>query len=139
MNTKYEQLMEQADIPDIVLNEEEIEQAIFAVINQERINNDVKELEWGKHLYDKCRFNSRQMAESGKYQYVEETGTTGDIFMATKYKTIDQVADATLTIWKNNEYRYKYQIINDQHIYGAVGAQRAGDTYYITFLVSIYK
>ena len=139
LNTKYEQLLEQEDVQDIVFDEEEIEQVIFTLINQERTNNDVEELDWGKHLYDKCKLNSREMAERGKFQYPEETGTTGEVFMATKYKSIDQLADATLTIWKNNEYRYKYQIINEQHIYGAVGVERAGDTYYITYLVSIYK
>ena len=139
LNTQYEQLMEQADVPDTVLNEKELEQAIFALINRERTDNDMKELEWGKHLYDKCKFNSREMAEKGQFQYPEETGTTGEVFMATKYNTIDQLADATLTIWTNNEYRYKYQIINKQHPYGAVGAERAGDTYFITYLVSIYR
>lgn len=156
LNTKYEQLKGQNDARNeefeelkrqydmiiqgnIVFNEEEIDQAIFTLINQERKNNGVDELEWGIYLYEKCRQNSREMAERGEFHYYEGSFISQAVFMATKYGTIDQIADAALIIWTNNDYRYRYGIINEHHIYGAVGTYKFGDTYYITYMASIYK
>ncbi|MFC1847505.1 CAP domain-containing protein [Chloroflexota bacterium] len=156
LNTKYEQLKGQNDALDrefeelkrqydviiqgnILLNEEEIDQAIFTLINQERMNNGVDELEWGTYLNERCKQNSRKMAETGRLQYDEEPFVTQEVFWATRYGTIDQIAKAALTIWTNNDYRYNYSIINKGHIYGAVGTYKFGDVYYITYLASIYK
>ncbi|MFC2025332.1 CAP domain-containing protein [Chloroflexota bacterium] len=142
LNAKYEQLKRQYDMivqGNIVFNEEEIDQAIFALINQERKNNGVDELEWGINLYERCMRNSREMAESGKFQYDEGTFISQENFWATKYGTIDQIADATLITWKNNDSRYRSNIINKVHIYGAVGTYKLGDIYYITYMVSILR
>ncbi|MFC1933727.1 CAP domain-containing protein [Chloroflexota bacterium] len=156
LNTKYEQLKGQNDARNeeveelkrqydmiaqgnIVLNEEEIEQAIFTLINQERKNNGVDELEWGTNLYDMCRQNSREMAERGELKYYEGSFLWQELFRATKYGTIDQIASATLTIWTSNDYQYRYGILNERPIYGAVGTYKFGDIYYITYIASIYR
>ena len=141
-NEEFEELKRQYDMiiqGNTALNEEEIDQAIFTLINQERKNNDVDELEWGIYLYAKCRQNSREMAERGEFQYYEGAFIWQEVFMATKYGTIDQIADAALTIWTNNDYRYRYGIISKSYTYGAVGTYKLGDTYYITYMASIYK
>ncbi len=156
LNTKYEQLKGQNDARNeefeelkrqydmiiqgnIAFNEEKIDQAIFTLINQERKNNGVDELEWGIELYKKCSQNSREMAERGELRYYESSFIRQEVFMAIKYGTIDQIANAALIIWKISDYRYRYGIINKHHIYGAVGTYKFGDIYYITYMASIYR
>ncbi|MFC1965353.1 CAP domain-containing protein [Chloroflexota bacterium] len=143
LQSQFEELQSQYDIiirGNIVFNEEEIEQAIFTLINQERKNNGVDELEWGINLYKLCRQNSREMAEIGELKsYEGGSYIWQELFRATKYGTIDQIANATLVIWRSNDYRYRYGIINKKDIYGAVGTYNSGDIYYITYMTSIYR
>lgn len=140
LNTKYEQLKGQYDnvaLGSVVLNEDEINQAIFTLINRERKNNGLAELKWGAKLYGKCLQNSSDMAKTGELKYYEESlYIAQEVFMAAKYGTEEQLADAALVIWKNNDFRYRHNIIVGTHIYGAVGTYIASDIYYVTFMSS---
>jgi len=142
LNKEHEELKSQYDI--IVqgtanLTEEGINQAIFELINQERENNGVDELIWGKNLYRLAEQNSRKMAEEGKYQYSDASTIWQQVFMATRYGTLYQLANAVLITWKSNDYRYRYHIINPLAIYGAVATKKLGEVYYITYIASVYK
>ena len=142
LNKEFEELKKQYDIivqGTAVFSEEEIDQAIFKLINQERKNNGVDELVWGVNLYKVAKQNSREMAEKGEYQYSSSGAIWQEIFMAARYGTVDQIANAALIIWKNNDYRYIYNIINTQAIYGAVATYKSGEVYYITYVASIFR
>ncbi len=142
LNKEFEELKRQYDIivqGTAVFSEEEIDQAIFELINQERKNNDVDELAWGINLYKVAKQNSREMAEQGEYQYSTSGAVWQEVFMAAKYGTIDQIANGALITWKNNDYRYRYNIINPQSIYGAVATYKLGEVYYITYVASIFR
>jgi uncharacterized protein YkwD len=142
LNSKFEELQRQYNIVvqgTAVFNEGDIDQAIFALINQERKNNDVAELVWGVNLYSQAKQNSREMAENGEYQYAYGAAAWQEVFSATRYGTIDQIANGALVTWKNNDYRYRYNIINPQSIYGAVATYKSGEVYYITYLASVFR
>lgn len=142
LNKEFEELKRQYDIivqGTAVFSEEEIDQAIFELINQERINSGVDELVWGINLYKVARSNSRAMAEKGEYQYSSSGAIWQEVFMAARYGTIDQIANAALITWKNNDYRYKHNIINPLSIYGAVATHKLGEIYYITYVASIFR
>ena len=142
LNKEYEELKSQYDIiaqGTANLTEEEINQAIFELINQERKNNGVDELIWGTNLYKLAEQNSRKMAEEGEYQYSDAGAIWQQVFMATRYGTLDQLANAALITWKSSDYRYSYHIINPQAIYGAVATKKSGEVYYITYISSVYK
>ena len=142
LNIEYKELKRQYDNViqgTTTFTEEEINQAIFALINQERTNNGVDELVWGTNLYKWAKQNSTEMAEQGEYQYSSAGAVWQEVFMATRYGTIEQLANAALITWKSNDYRYEYHIINSQSIYGAVATQKQGEVYYITYMASIFK
>ena len=142
LNNEFEELQKQHDIivqGTAVLSEEEIDQAIFELINQERKNSGVDELVWGINLYKQAKQNSREMAEQGEYQYSSSGAVWQEIFMAARYGTIDQIANGALITWKNNDYRYRYNIINTQSIYGTVATYKSGEVYYITYMASIFR
>ena len=122
-----------------VFREEGIDQAIFALINQERKSNGVNELAWGTNLYNQAKQNSREMAETGRFQSSESGAAWKEVFWAAKYGTIDQIANAALLTWKNNDYRYTHAIINPQSLYGAVATYKYGEIYYVTYMASIFR
>ena len=142
LNKEYEELKRQYDIivqGTAVFSEEEIDQAIFELINQDRKNNGVDELVWGINLYKQAKQNSREMAETGEYQYSESSAAWQEIFFAARYGTIDQIANGAFITWKNNDYKYRYNILNTQSIYGAVATYKSGEVYYITYMASIFR
>ncbi|MFC2067159.1 CAP domain-containing protein [Chloroflexota bacterium] len=168
LNTAYEQLKEQDDaritdiqaiqakydelnegfevlkgqynsiIQDTVFSVEEIDQAIYELINQERKNSGVDELEWGKNLYTWAKENSREMAEKGQYKY-SDWASWQEILVTSGHKTLDDIANGALNIWKTNDYRYRYHIINTQSKYGAVATYKLGEIYYITYMASNFR
>ncbi|MDD4860184.1 MAG: CAP domain-containing protein [Dehalococcoidales bacterium] len=142
LNKQFQELQKQYDVVvqgTALLNEEEISQRIFDLINQERVDNGVPELQWGVNLYSWANQNSQEMAAQGKYVYSGAGAIWQDVFMAVRYGTVEQIANAVLTIWSVNDYSYKYNIINAQSIYGAVATYKSGDIYYITYISSIFR
>ncbi len=136
LNKKYEDLKKQYDAINegtAGVSEEDVEQAIFKAINQERKNNGLKELIWGKNLYWWAQLNSRNM-EKDKQYYYSEYAAWQEIFWAAGYSTLDRIVNAALITWRSNSYRYKVNILNEGAIYGAVGAYKSGDIFYITYI-----
>jgi seryl-tRNA synthetase len=141
LSQQYAELKRQYDIivqGEAVFSEEEIEQAIFELVNQERKNNGLDELEWGPNLYKWAKQNSREMAEKGEYMD-SDWSSWQDIYIAAGHATLDGLASSALTIWKNQNYNFKQNFLNPQSPYGTVAAYKLGDAYYITYMASPFR
>ena len=139
LNNKYEELSKQYDIlveEPAEINEEDIEQALFKLINQERKNNGLDELMWGKYRYKDAIAHSRYMATNKKLEYPEFGWQ--EIFWATGYSTADEIANAAWTVWKNRFF-YETTFLNKVTFYGAVGAYKSGEIFYITYTADYFK
>jgi len=141
LSAKYEELKEQYDAiteEPAEISEEDVEQALFELINQERKNNGLDELLWGKNLSWWAEVNSRDMAETLKYKH-SEYASWQEVFWAAGYSTVDRIANGALITWRSNPYRYKLNILNTGAIYGAVGAYKSGEIFYITYIAHVFR
>lgn len=140
LNAQYEELSEQLGVPvegtgEII--EADVEQALFELVNQERIDNEMDELEWGKYLYKSATANSRDMATSGQLEYPSRAAGK-EVYRAAGYSTTDGIAHATLTVWKGASNFAANFLIKGAR-YGAVGVYKSGDIFYITFMADFYQ
>jgi len=139
LNNQYEELSEQYAVvtkEPAEINEEDVEQAIFNLINQERGDNGIDELMWGRYRYKDAIAHSRYMATSKKLEYPEWGWQ--DIFWATGYDTADEIANAALTVWKNR-LQYEKAFLNKATLYGAVAVYKSGEILYITYLADYFQ
>jgi len=139
LNKQFQELSEQYDIiveGTAEIDEEDIEQAVFKLVNEERVENGLNEREWGKNLYKWAMANSRNMATNKQVEYTEYIGWQ-DVFWATGYGTADQIANAALTIWKNHQH-YEQSFLNDGDHYCAVAVYKLGEIFYITYVADYY-
>jgi len=141
LDTEYEELSKQynAIIEETVeiINEEDLEQAIFELINQERKDNGIDELLWGKNIYKFAMSNSRDMAIKNRLSY-SDYGAYQQVFWATGYDNADSIANAALLIWKN-EQRYEKTFLNTVMVYGAVGVYKSGEIFYVTYICDYFR
>ncbi len=140
LNKQFEELSKQYNIMTegpAEINEEDIEQAVFKLVNQERINNGLNELMWGKNIYKWAIENSRDMATNKRLEYSEDIGWQ-EIFWATGYSTTDGIANAALTIWKNHRL-YERNFLSGVTDYCAVAVYKSGDIFYITYVADYFK
>ena len=139
LNKKYEELQKQTDIPidePSEINERDIEQVLFALINEERIDNGLDELKWGKYRYKNALAHSQYMATAKEFEYPDWGWQ--EIFWATGYSTTDDIANAALTVWKNRQ-QYEIAFLNSVTLYGAVAAHKSGEIFYITFISDYFE
>jgi len=134
---RLQALYDQATSPAGEVLEEDIEQALFALINQERTSNGQAALLWGNNLSLHASTNNLAMVEKKEYQY-HEMHAVQEVYWATGYDTADEIAAATMEIWKNYSSRYRQNILNVFAVYGAVDAHKSGDIYYITYIADAY-
>ena len=144
LNQEYESLHEQCaalaeSTQETTLAADDIEQTIFARINEERQSAGESPLSPGPNLLKLARSNSTDMSDEGEYQYSTYPGVWQKIFIAAGYTTADQVAGSAMSVWKKNNYRFEYDVLNPNAKYGAVGVAKAGDIYYITFLAATFR
>jgi len=139
LDTEYEELSKQynAIVETEIINEEDVEQAIFELINQERKDNGIDELLWGKNIYKFAMSNSRDMAEKKRLSY-SDYGAYQQVFWATGYDNADSIANAALLIWKN-EQRYEKTFLNTVMVYGAVGVYKSGEIFYVTYICDYFR
>jgi hypothetical protein len=121
----------------VEINEEDVEQAVFKLINQERTNNGLDELMWGDNIYKWAIANSRSMATNKRLEYIEYIGWQ-EIFWATGYGTPDRIAQSALTVWKNRQ-QYERYFLSAGAKYGAVAVYKSGEIFYITYVADYYK
>jgi len=119
------------------INEEDVEQAIFELINQERKNNGLDELIWGVNLYKKAKNHSRNMATNQRLEDPEQ-GSYQEVIWATGYTKTQRMAEAIFTIWENT-YRYELEFLNSTTTYGAVAVYKSGEIFYITYISDIFR
>ena len=139
LDNRYEALSEQYDVlaeETAEVNEEDVEQAIFELINQERKNSGIDELMWGKYLYKDAMANNRHMVTNKRLEYPEFGWQ--EIFWATGYSTTDKIADAALTVWKNR-LQYEKNFLNSVTKYGAVAVYKSGEIFYITYAADYFQ
>jgi uncharacterized protein YkwD len=140
LNTKYKELQETlAELTKPkVITEELIENEIFRLINQERVRAGVAELAVGIYLKGWAKENSRDMAATGVFEY-NPAVFYQEIFWATGYDSVETIARGALTAWKVNAYRYEHGALLEGNKYGAVGAYKSGDIYFITFTAAPFQ
>jgi len=139
LNNKYEELSEQFAVvteEPAEVNEEDVEQALFELINQERGDNGIDELMWGKYRYKDAIAHSSYMATNKKLEYPEWGWQ--EIFWATGYDTADEIANAALTVWKNRQ-QYEKAFLNRATLYGAVAVYKSGEIFYITYTADYFQ
>jgi uncharacterized protein YkwD len=140
LNEQFEELSEQYNIimeGAAGIDEEDIEQAVFKLVNQERENNGLDEIAWGGNLYKWAITNSRSMATNKRLEYSEYVGWQ-EIFWATGYGTAERIASAALAVWKNRQ-QYERNFLNTGANYGAVGVHKSGEVFYITYMADYFR
>jgi len=140
LNKQFEELSKQYDIiieRTAEINEEDVEQAVFKLINQERKDSGLDELMWGKYLYKKAIANSRNMATNRRLEYSDRPSGQ-EVYWATGHSTTDGIANATLIILKNKA-RYELNFLIKGFNYGAVAVYKSGEIFYITCMADYYQ
>ena len=141
LNTKYTALQKQTPIvttvapPPEEITEDKVEQAIFAIINQDRVKSGIPELQWGRNLYNIVKQHSKYMQELGRYEY-SSWPFFQQIYWAAGYSSVDGISRGALLVWKTNQYQYEHGIQSKAFKYGAVGAYKLGDVIFIAFMAA---
>ena len=130
LSAKYDALI----VGTAGVSEKDVEQAIFELINQDRQNNGLNELEWGVTFYEWAKRHSNDMAAKNRLEY-SDLPYWQDVFQAAGYSTLDGIANAALMVWKAST-TYENTFLNEQAIYGAVAVSKSGEIFYITFFSS---
>ena len=138
LNKQFEELSEDGTAVEEVaeINEEDVEQAVFKLVNQERTNNGLDELEWGIYLYKSAIAHSRYMATERRFEYPEYGWQ--EVFWATGYSTTDEIANAAFAVWKNRRL-YETNFLNKVTKYGAVAVYKSGEIFYITYVADYFR
>jgi len=136
----YDELKAQYDAlvgSSLAINEENIEQALFDLINQERISHGLNALEIGHNLVDWALVNSQDMAMSKELeQYTANYVPFQRVDITTGYSSLDRLVNATLLIWQSHALFYEDNVLAEDALYGAVGVVKSGEIYYITYMGS---
>lgn len=119
------------------INESDVEQALFKLINRDRTNNKLNEFMWGDNLYGWAIANSRNMAKNQHYQY-SDYGSYEQVYWAAGYGTADSIANDTLNIWRNS-LQYDKIFLNQILTYATVAVYKSGGILYITFISDTFR
>jgi len=139
MSEQYEKLLKAATEAEAAaeFSKEDVEQAIFKLINEERTGKGVTELEWGVNLYKWALENSRNMATYKRYEY-SSYASWQEIHWAAGHNSAEGVANSAMIVWRDS-LQYDRNIINSVAIYGAVGVYQEAGIYYITYIASPFR
>jgi uncharacterized protein YkwD len=119
------------------VNEENIEQALFDLINQVRIAHGLAGLQISTDLEEWALVNCQSMVVSKQLEvYTTHAVPFQRAFIATGYSSLDRLVNAALTIWQSHILSYDANILAEDARYGAVKVIKSGEIYYITFLAS---
>ncbi len=129
LTAKYNNLL--VGTPEI--NESDLEQAIFELINQDRKNNGLNVLEPATTFGRPAKEHSDYMAQKKHLELSEEYNYYWqDVFRATGYSTLDRIANAAMIIWKES-LQYQRNFLNEATRYGVVAVSKSGEVFYITY------
>lgn len=135
LSRKYEEAVSGVAAQEIT--EEEVEQAIFNLVNQERIRRGLAASLWGVNLYGWAKTNSRNMATNKVIEY-SDYSSWQDVQWVTGYSTTERMANAVFTIWQNG-LQYERNFLNQNATYCAVGVHKSGEIFYITYIASPFR
>jgi archaellum component FlaC len=137
LNQEYDELQEQYDavVQEEVFSVEEVDQAIFALINQERSSRGLYELDWGENIYMWAKWNSIDMSETGDFEYSGWLSVQAVLITAGQ-TTFDGLVDGVMMVWKQRKHEFSPKILSTSVKYGAVATVKSGDVYYITYVAS---
>lgn len=138
LDAKYDELSSQYNVlveGTANTSEEDVEQAVFELINQERRDNGLDELEWNHSLYLWAKSHSRDMAARKRVE-LSDYDVWQDVWRATGYSTVDRLTSATLAIWKDS-VNYERTLLVKGATVGAVAVYKSGDIFYITYFAHI--
>ncbi|MFC1991990.1 CAP domain-containing protein, partial [Chloroflexota bacterium] len=133
LTAKYNDLL----VGTVKTTESDVEQAIFQVINQDRQNNGLNELEWTDSFYQWAKVHSDYMATTKRYQLSDQSYSQ-EIFRAVGYSTLDRITNAALLVWKESP-TYTTIFLGQQSKYGTVAVSKSGDIFYITYFAHTQK
>jgi uncharacterized protein YkwD len=138
LNQEYDELKKQYDniVQGDTFSLEDVDQAIFASINQDRKNNGLDELEWGVNLYGWARQNSVAMSQTGDFAYSGWLSVQCVLITAGQ-STLDGLVNGVMEVWRQRTHEYNPKILNVSVTYGAVATYKSGDVYYVTYVASI--
>jgi len=115
----------------------DLEQALFDRINEARIDAGLDALQRGKNLVNWSRSNSQAMSVAKQtIIYIDNWVPYQLHFIAGGYNTLDAIVNAIMIIWPSHALSYQNNVLADDAIYGAVGAVKMGEIYYITFMAN---
>ena len=135
LKAQYDALIEQPS----EITEENIEQALFDLINQERINHDLNVLVPGKNLVEWSQINSQNMSVSKQTEFYSDPWIPFQrAYIAVGYSSLDRVVNAAMAFWQSHALSYEGNILDEDAVYGAVGVVKLGDICYITYMASNY-
>jgi uncharacterized protein YkwD len=139
LSTAYAELSEQIDVvtEPLAIEEDDLEQTLLDIINQERADNGLDELLWGKNIYKWATTNSVNMATNNRVEYSDFASWQATDW-ATGYGTVEEMAEATLVIWQGGR-DYERYFLNIRAVYGAIGVHKEGEVFYITYIASFFE
>lgn len=138
--TEYDVLRAQYDVvtgEPAVITGEAVEQALFNLVNKDRIDNGLDEQLWGPNVYKWAIENSRNMATNGRIEY-SSYASWQEVEWATGYDTTEETAEAVMTMWRNTR-TYERTFLNINATYGAIAVYKSDEIYYITYIASNFR
>jgi len=137
LSAEYEELSKQYEAAvegeAVEIGEEDVEQALFELINEGRINNGLEVLPWRETLHTLAKKNSIDMATNKDLRYPENGVEWREVYWAAGYNSAGEIAEATHLVWENRDKYERYFL--DVHLnFGAVGVYKSGDIFYITYI-----
>ncbi|MFC1991288.1 CAP domain-containing protein [Chloroflexota bacterium] len=133
LTNRYNNLLE--GTPDIT--ESELEQAIFMMINKERKDSGLNELEWTDNFYQRAKEHSNYLANKNLAE-VSEHPYWQDVFRAAGYSSLDRITKAAWMVWKETN-GFAYNFFNQHAKFGTVAVSISGDIFYITYFADSQK
>jgi len=116
--------------------EAEVDQAIFALVNQDRRANGLDELEWGVNLYGWARQNSISMSDTGEFKYTAWL-TRQAVLITAGQATLDGLVNGVMMVWRQQKHEYTPKFMDPKSPYGAVATYKLGGVYYVTFAAAL--
>ncbi len=140
LQTRYDELKAEHDL--IVkqaadVTETNIKNALWESINNDRTANGLTALLPGNNIAPKAHLLSQEMARLKQLIYDNQYGVPyQDVFQAAGYRSVDDLVNATMIIWKSEAVRYELNVLNSGAVYGTVDVVSEGGIFYITFMAS---
>ena len=136
LSTDYEELSKRYDaaLEEMAeIAEEDVEQALFILINEDRIDKGLEALLWRDSLHKLARDNSIDMAKNKELQYPGSGIEWREVSWSAGHTSAREIAEATYLIWQNREKYERYFL--DVHLdFGAIGVYKSGGIFYITYI-----